>query len=97
MCFSVNDVCHAATAADWNSFAVPARGKVQVDAGCAKALQQKKNLYAAGIISVEGTFGVLDAVELIQGSTVVARGLTNYSSHVRNIRTTALVFMSLIL
>lgn len=78
--------CHAAIRrdADFKRFAVPVRGKVHVDAGCAQAIQQKKNLYAAGIVRAEGTFGVLDAVELIHGNTVVARGLTNYTSHVRD-------------
>lgn len=56
-----------------------------MDAGCAAAIQKKKNLYAAGIVGVEGTFGVMDAVELVYASTSVARGLTNYTSHVRKL------------
>jgi glutamate 5-kinase len=59
------------------------RGKIHVDAGCAEALQQKKNLYAAGVVGVEGSFGVMDAVEIIFRSTSVARGLANYASSVR--------------
>jgi glutamate 5-kinase len=66
------------------------RGKIFVDAGCAEAIQQKKNLYAAGIVGVEGTFGVMDAIELVFGSTSVARGLTNYTNNVRE----ALMFFS---
>jgi glutamate 5-kinase len=58
------------------------RGQLIVDAGCAEALQMKKNLYAAGIIGVQGDFGVMDAVDLVCSGTVVARGLTNYSSNV---------------
>ena len=54
-----------------------------MDLGCARAIQRKKNLYAAGVISVEGEFGSMDAVELIYGSESIARGLTNYSSQVR--------------
>lgn len=71
------------TAADSDGHhAVPVRGQLQVDAGCAGALQQKKNLYAAGIVGVQGDFGVMDAVELLCAGTVVARGLSNYSSSV---------------
>jgi glutamate 5-kinase len=63
--------------------AVPVRGKIHVDAGCAEALQQKKNLYAAGVMGVEGKFGVMDAVEIVFRHTSIARGLANYTSTVR--------------
>ena len=62
--------------------AVPVRGRLHVDLGCARAIQQKKNLYAAGVIGVGGHFGRMDAVELVHGDESIARGLTNYSSQV---------------
>lgn len=63
--------------------AVPVRGKIMVDEGCAQAIQQKKNVHAVGILGVQGDFGVMDAVELICGNWSIARGLTNYTCQVR--------------
>ena len=63
--------------------AVPVRGKIMVDEGCAQAIQQKKNVHAVGILGAQGDFGVMDAVELICGNLSIARGLTNYTCQVR--------------
>ena len=62
--------------------AVPARGRLLVDAGCAEAVRAKKNIYGAGIVGVEGTFGAMDAVHIDCAGVPVARGLVNYSSEV---------------
>jgi glutamate 5-kinase len=63
--------------------AVPVKGHLHVDKGCAEALLHKKNLYAAGISLVAGVFGAMDAVEITADGVAIARGLINYSSQVR--------------
>lgn len=63
--------------------AVPARGRLHVDAGCAAAIRSKKNVYSAGIVAVEGPFGAMDAVHIDCDGVPVARGLVNLSSEVR--------------
>lgn len=55
-------------------------GKIHVDAGCVKALiERRKSLLPAGITSVEGEFAPGDIVEIIapDGKTI-AKGLSNY-------------------
>jgi hypothetical protein len=59
------------------------KGKVHVDAGCAGAILEKKNVYAAGITSCEGIFGHMDAISILSGGIEIARGLINYSADVR--------------
>lgn len=62
----------------WIAFAVPARGRVVVDAGAARAVTQGgRSLLAAGVVSVEGEFQVDDAVEVAdQDGQILAKGLT---------------------
>lgn len=64
---------------------MPVRGTLHVDAGCAAALLQKKNLYAPGVRRAVGAFSAMDAVEIVDsdGGTVLARGLINFSAEVR--------------
>ena len=63
--------------------AVPVRGVLHVDAGCANALLNKTNLYAAGITELDGTFEPMDAVAVLCNGAPVARALVNHRSEVR--------------
>lgn len=63
--------------------AVPVKGKLHVDEGCASALLRKKNLYAAGVTAVDGSFGAMDAVEVVAHGVTIARCLVNLASSVR--------------
>jgi len=66
----------------WIAFTLKPKGKIMVDEGAKKAICQKgKSLLPSGVISVEGKFGVGDAVVLVdaQGQEF-ARGLSNYGS-----------------
>jgi glutamate 5-kinase len=64
----------------WIGFALTAHGRIHVDHGAAEALRQRGvSLLSVGVTRVDGTFGVGDAVEVVDpGGTVVARGLSNY-------------------
>jgi glutamate 5-kinase len=57
-------------------------GKIYLDAGAVKALQQAgKSLLAAGITDVTGAFQIHEAVQLCDGAgQEIARGIVNYSS-----------------
>jgi glutamate 5-kinase len=57
-------------------------GKIYLDAGAVKAVQQAgKSLLAAGITRVSGEFQPRDAVQLCDGAGLeIARGIVNYSS-----------------
>jgi glutamate 5-kinase len=57
-------------------------GKIYLDAGAVRALQQAgKSLLAAGITEVTGVFQIHDAVQLCNGAgQEIARGIVNYSS-----------------
>ena len=61
----------------WIGFALPAEGRVVVDDGAVRALTAGgRSLLAAGVVGVEGTFAVDDAVEIVDGTgRVVAKGL----------------------
>lgn len=68
----------------WIGYTIKPKGKVLIDDGARKALTEKgKSLLASGIVSVEGKFDKGDIVSVSgkENGTVVARGLTNYSSH----------------
>jgi len=54
------------------------RGRIEVDEGAARALAGGRSLLPSGIVAVEGAFGFGDAVDLVHGGAVVARGLVNY-------------------
>lgn len=56
----------------------PARGRVLVDAGAAKALREGRSLLPKGVVAVEGEFGFGDAVDVVHEGRVLGRGLANY-------------------
>ena len=66
----------------WIAFAQGAHGRVIVDAGARGALiGSGKSLLPAGIVGVEGDFGVDDAVEVVGPDGVVfAKGLVRVTS-----------------
>lgn len=59
----------------------PARGRVLVDAGAARALGEGRSLLPRGVTGAEGAFAFGDAVDVVapDGATV-ARGLVNYDA-----------------
>jgi glutamate 5-kinase len=64
----------------WLLYGKPARGKVVVDAGAARALRGKGSLLPVGVIGVEGDFAAGDAVMVVDGDgTELAKGLVSYS------------------
>lgn len=66
----------------WIAFAVPARGRIVVDAGARRALEERNSsLLPAGIRSTEGSFAIDDAVEIVdQEGAVFAKGQVRWSS-----------------
>ena len=66
----------------WLGFTARPRGKLVVDAGARRAVQDKgKSLLPIGVVQVSGSFSKGDVVALVDGDgTEFARGLTNYSA-----------------
>ncbi len=66
----------------WIAFGRSSRGALRIDRGARDALIDRgKSLLPAGIVSVEGAFGLGEAVTIKDpGGHDVARGLTNYTS-----------------
>lgn len=66
----------------WLGFSAQVRGRIQLDDGARKAILDKgRSLLAAGIVGTQGEFQKGDVVALCDAEgTVIARGLTNYSS-----------------
>jgi len=66
----------------WIALGRKAAGFVTIDDGAVRALRERHtSLLPAGVVSVEGEFGVGDAVALVDGDGgIVARGLTELSS-----------------
>jgi glutamate 5-kinase len=65
----------------WLKYAKPARGRLLVDAGAARALKEGgTSLLPVGITDVVGTFEAGDAVEVAYDSEQVGKGICNYSS-----------------
>jgi glutamate 5-kinase len=65
----------------WLKYAKPARGRLLVDAGAARALKEGgTSLLPVGITDVVGTFEAGDAVEVAYDSEPVGKGICNYSS-----------------
>jgi len=56
----------------------PVRGRLEVDAGAARALAAGRSLLPSGVVAASGTFGFGDAVDLVHAGAVVGRGLVNY-------------------
>jgi glutamate 5-kinase len=65
----------------WLKYAKPARGTVTVDDGAARMLREAgSSLLAVGIVSVEGSFEVGDAVEVALDGSMIGKGIADYSS-----------------
>jgi glutamate 5-kinase len=72
----------------WLKYAKPARGRVLVDAGAARALREGgTSLLPVGVVEVVGAFDAGDAVEVAHDGEIVGKGISNYSAHeLREIR-----------
>jgi glutamate 5-kinase len=72
----------------WLKYAKPARGRVQVDAGAARALREGgTSLLPVGIVEVIGSFDAGDAVDVTHAGDAVGKGISNYSaSELRQVR-----------
>jgi glutamate 5-kinase len=65
----------------WLKYAKPVRGRVQVDAGAARALREGgTSLLPVGVVDVSGSFEAGDAIEVVCGDEQVGKGISNYSS-----------------
>jgi glutamate 5-kinase len=65
----------------WLKYAKPSRGRVEVDAGAARALRDGgTSLLPVGIVEVSGAFAAGDAVEITHGPAYVGKGICNYSA-----------------
>ncbi len=65
----------------WLKYAKPARGRVVVDAGAARALRELgTSLLPVGIVDVAGDFEAGDAVEIAHDGRAVGKGISNYSA-----------------
>jgi glutamate 5-kinase len=65
----------------WLKYAKPVRGRVEVDAGAARALREGgTSLLPVGVVGVGGAFEAGDAVEIVHGDEAVGKGITNYSA-----------------
>jgi glutamate 5-kinase len=65
----------------WLKYAKPAQGRIAVDAGAARVLRERgSSLLPVGILAVEGEFEAGDAVEVTADSTVLGKGIVDYSS-----------------
>jgi glutamate 5-kinase len=65
----------------WLKYAKPARGRVIVDAGAARALREGgTSLLPVGVVEVQGSFDAGDAIEVTHDSSMVGKGICNYSS-----------------
>jgi glutamate 5-kinase len=65
----------------WLKYAKPARGRVVVDAGAARALREGgTSLLPVGIVDVLGSFDAGDAVEVTFDGETVGKGICNYSA-----------------
>jgi glutamate 5-kinase len=65
----------------WLKYAKPVRGRLTVDDGAARVLRESgSSLLPVGIVAVDGSFEVGDAVEVALGGSVVGKGIVDYSS-----------------
>ena len=65
----------------WIATSLSARGAIIVDGGAAKALRAGKNLLAAGIAGVDGSFKHGDAVRILDADGAeIGRGISSYSA-----------------
>lgn len=65
----------------WLKYAKPARGRLTVDEGAARVLRERgSSLLPVGIVAVDGSFDVGDAVEVVTDGSVVGKGIVDYSA-----------------
>jgi glutamate 5-kinase len=65
----------------WLKYAKPSRGTVRVDAGAARALREGgTSLLPVGIVDVEGSFDVGDAVDVARDGERIGKGIVNYTA-----------------
>jgi glutamate 5-kinase len=67
----------------WLKYAKPSHGRLEIDAGAARALREGgTSLLPVGITSIEGAFEAGDAVEVFAGAEArrIGKGICNYSS-----------------
>jgi glutamate 5-kinase len=65
----------------WLKYAKPARGRVLVDAGAARALREGgTSLLPVGVVEVFDEFDAGDAVEVVHDGEHVGKGISNYSA-----------------
>ena len=60
----------------WLRYAKPTSGRITVDEGAARALRSEgASLLPVGVVSVDGSFGAGDAVEIVDSGGAVAKGI----------------------
>jgi glutamate 5-kinase len=65
----------------WLRYAKPSHGRLEVDAGAARALRDGgTSLLPVGITSVQGDFDAGDAVEVFSVDGRIGKGITNYTA-----------------
>jgi glutamate 5-kinase len=65
----------------WLKYAKPSRGRLMVDDGAARVLRESgSSLLPVGIVAVDGSFEVGDAVEVTCDGAVLGKGIVDYSS-----------------
>jgi len=65
----------------WLKHAKPARGRVSVDDGAARVLREKgSSLLPVGIVAVDGSFEIGDAVEVTADGAAIGKGIVDYSA-----------------
>ena len=65
----------------WLKYAKPSHGRVIVDDGAARALREGgSSLLPVGIVDITGDFDAGDAVEVVDGSGPIGKGICNYSA-----------------
>lgn len=65
----------------WLKYAKPTRGRLTVDAGAARVLRESgSSLLPVGIVAVDGSFEVGDAVEVAVDGAVLGKGIVDYSA-----------------
>jgi glutamate 5-kinase len=65
----------------WLKYAKPTKGRLSVDEGAASVLRERgSSLLPVGIVGVEGSFDVGDAVEVATNGLVIGKGIVDYSA-----------------
>ncbi len=63
---------------EWISGSLSPTGQVMVDSGAVEALRAGRSLLSVGVVAVSGRFNRGDAVAVMQGNAVIAKGLVAY-------------------